>query len=149
MTDANWFFGLGVVVASSISSFLGAYFRRRGEDVAALKGIEKLTATVENIKAAISDDVWDRQKQWEMRRDAVSDAWRALRELETSLINLRSAFSRPIPDNEELKGSMLSMRYQAAAEFNACNTKYLHAKDFADWSSGKSFQNILLHTSNR
>ena len=135
MSDASWLFYLGAAIASLIGAFLGAFIRRIGEDFAAQQSIEKLTATVKNIKAAISDDVWDRQKQWEMRRDAVSDALRALRELETSLINLRSVFSCSIIEN--------SLRYQASLQFEACNTRYLHAKDFADLVVGKELPKHL------
>jgi hypothetical protein len=41
----------------------------------------------------ISDKVWNRQKQWEMKRDAVSDAWRALCELETSFMRKRNSMN--------------------------------------------------------
>ena len=137
MTVLNLLVGLNSViliflVVNVFKPFIGSYASKKGENLATKEDIAQLTKIAEGIKAEISDKVWDRQKQWEMRRDAVSDAWRALRELESSLISLRSAFSLPIPDDDDLKNSILGMRHQAAATFDACNTKYLHAKDFAD-----------------
>jgi hypothetical protein len=134
---------LGLVLASMIGAFLGALFKRLGEDFAAQQSIQKLTATVENIKAAISDDVWDRQKQWEMRRDAVSDAWRTLRELETFLIELHSDFSLPISDNEAIRSSLLNKRHHAREQFYSCLTKYLHATNLTDLVVGDELPKLL------
>ena len=132
-----------------VASFL-AYGKRTAENIAmnanfqnVLEQLKVQTAVTENIKAAINDDVWESQRHFEMRRDAVYDAWRALRELETSLIKLRAAFSHPIPDSEDLKNSALNMRYQATAQFDECNTKYDHAKDLADLVVGKELPKHL------
>ena len=135
----------GILIASLL-----AYGKRTAENIAmnanfqnVLEQLKAQTVATENIKAAINDDVWGKQRQWEMRRDAVYDAWRTLRKLETALIKLRSAFLPPIPDSEVLKNSALSLRYQAAAQFDACNTKYDHAKDLADLVVGKALPRYL------
>ncbi len=128
-------FVLGCVAMYVLKPFLGTYSAKKGENLATKEDIAELTRIAEGIKAKISDDVWDRQKQWEMRRDAVSDAWRALRELEISLIELHSVFLLPICES--------SMRHRAREQFNSCNTRYLHAKDFADLIVGKEFPKYL------
>ncbi len=136
---------LWVAFAPLVGAFLGAYFKRRAEDIATnanfqnvLEQLKRQTAETENIKAAISDDVWDRQKQWELKRDAVYGAWRALRELETALIDFRSAHLCQIPnDNEDVKNHVLNMRQDKAAQFYACFTKFNHAKELADLVVGE------------
>lgn len=158
MNDFNLSLYLWLAFASLVGAFLGAYFKRRAEDIATnanfqnvLEQLKRQTAETESIKAAISDEVWDRQKQWEMRRDAVYDAWRALRELETALIDLRSAHLCPIPNNnEDLKNHSLNMRQNTAAQFYACFTRFNHAKELADLVVGEKltkhfsayFQNV-------
>ncbi len=146
MNNASWLLYPGLFVASLVGAAAGAFFKRIGEDFAAQQSIQKLTATVENIKAAISDDVWDRQRQWEMRRDAVYDAWRALHELHTSLFNILSVFSHPIPNygnDEDLKNSLLSTRSQAADQFDACKTTYYHANNLARLVMGNEFPKLF------
>lgn len=76
----------------------------------------------------LSIKVWDRQKQWEMKRDAVSDSWRALCELEASLLDLGSDLLHPFPAQEKFKASF---------------TKCLHAKDFAYLVVGKELPTRL------
>jgi hypothetical protein len=86
---------------------------------------------------------WDRQKQWEMRRDAIYDAWRALREVETSLIELYSDFSLPFSDNEAVKNSSLNKRPHAREHFYSCLTKYLHAINLTDLVVGDELPKLL------
>lgn len=38
------------------------------------------------IEAAISNEVWDRQRQWEMKKDALSDLLRAIADFEQALV---------------------------------------------------------------
>jgi hypothetical protein len=92
MADVNWFFGLGVVIASSISAFLGAYFKRKGENLATHEDIGRLTETTENIKAAISEDVWDRQEQWKLRRDAIIEVMRDISSVRRALVDVYGTF---------------------------------------------------------
>jgi len=132
-------------------NFFRSYSSEKGKNLATKEDIRELTRTTEEIKAKISDEMWDRQKQWEMRRDAVYDAWRALRELETALIDLRSAYLCPIPsNNDDLKNHVSNTRQNTAVQFYACFTKFNHAKELADLVVGKEltkhfsayFQNV-------
>jgi len=52
-----------------------------------------LTAATKTVEAAISDKVWDRQKQWEMRRDALFAAVESLGRADDALIKLSSQFT--------------------------------------------------------
>jgi hypothetical protein len=100
--DANLFAYLGVAVASLIGAFLGAYFKRKGENLAThedldnlVKQVAAVTETTENIKATISDDVWDRQEQWKLKRDSIQNAVIALHEMERALTEVNSCFAVP------------------------------------------------------
>jgi hypothetical protein len=132
-----------LLIVNVFKPFIGSYSAKKGENLATKEDIAQLTKIAEGIRAEISDKYWDRQKQWEMRRDAVYDAWGALCELGIILIKLRTAFSLAIPDSEDLKNSVLSFRYNAAAQFDACYVKYSHAKDLADMVVGKELPKHL------
>jgi hypothetical protein len=140
MHGANWLFYVGSAVASLIGALLGSFFKRLGEDFAAQQSIQKLTATVENIKAAISDDVWDRQKQWELRRDAVLDAIRARADLEAALVNLNSWLSASEKTPTDKADAELSAASQG---FRSSRTSFRRAHLIADLAVGGQFSNAM------
>jgi len=65
------FFLLGGLIVYAFRPFLGSYSAKKGENLATKEDIRELTKAAEEIKAKISDDVWDRQRQWELKRDAI------------------------------------------------------------------------------
>jgi hypothetical protein len=148
MNDTSWLLYLGVAIASLIGAFLGAFIKRIGEDFAAQQSIQKLTATVENIKAAISDDVWDRQKQWEMRRDAVFEAIRALGKFDNVLLDLAHAYSLPNLEREDLRSNVLSKRKEAREHFDSCGSRLAGARFIADMVVGEALGTAFYECTN-
>jgi hypothetical protein len=136
-------FVLGCVVVYVFKPFLGSYSAKKGENLATKEDIAQITKVQEEIKAQISDDVWDRQRQWEMRRDAVIEAVRALSELEMALIELRIAHSMPLPETEDLRISTLAARHNRQGRFDACMTKYYCAQFVTDLVAGEELQRQL------
>ncbi|HWY58608.1 MAG TPA: hypothetical protein VNZ03_29355 [Terriglobales bacterium] len=62
-------------------AFLGSYLKRKGENLAThedignvLEEVRAVTTATKEIEAQISNDVWDRQKQWELKREALFEA---------------------------------------------------------------------------
>ncbi|MGH9607374.1 MAG: hypothetical protein ACRD3N_16930 [Terracidiphilus sp.] len=81
---------VGIFVASVV-----AYGKRKGEIGAEnenfrtlLEQVKETTEAQKRIEAKISDDVWDRQKQWEMKRDAAFDVIKSLGVLKNALRDL-------------------------------------------------------------
>lgn len=60
----NWFQLVVFIVITSIAAFLGAYWKKRGENLATHADIEKLTAKVESVKI-------DYQKNLEAYKDSL------------------------------------------------------------------------------
>ena len=143
MHDANWLFYLGTAVASLIGAFLGSFLKRLGEDFAAQQSIQKLTATVEHIKAAISDDVWDRQKQWEMKRDTVFEVMRILGELDNALLDLAHYYFVPIPERVDSRAKILSERNKAKERWNSNMARFDSARFLVDMVVGNSLSTAL------
>lgn len=72
-----------------MGAYLGSYLKKKGENLARREDIEGLveqvsavTKATKEIEAKISSNVWDRQKQWELKRDLLLDAVKRMDELE-------------------------------------------------------------------
>jgi hypothetical protein len=155
MNDASWLLYPGLFVVSLVGAAAGAYFKRRAENLATHDDLDKLvaqmsavTATTENIKAAISDDVWDRQRQWEMKRDSIFDFIRALGELDNALFELNFAYSQSIPDEDDLKTRVLGKRKEKREAFDLCNSKIDGARFLTDVIVGRNFAKAIFECVN-
>jgi hypothetical protein len=87
------------LVGSFGGSYLGAYFKKKGENLATHEDIDKLveqvsavTKTTKEIEAKISDEVWDRQRRWELKRDVLLDAMKKLGVLPEHLVSLQNVY---------------------------------------------------------
>jgi hypothetical protein len=96
MNNFNWLYSLWMIVGP----FVGAY-----------------------IGAAISDKVWRRQKQWEMRRDAVVDV---------------------ICAQDELERALLFLDKDTKTHFESCFTKFYRARFFAELIVGEELKESIL-----
>jgi hypothetical protein len=88
------FFGL-TALASGMGAYFGSYLKKKGENLATHEDINKLlaqvsavTQTTKEIEAKISDDVWSRQKHWEMKRDVIFDVSRKIARVDEILPSL-------------------------------------------------------------
>jgi hypothetical protein len=85
-----WF--VGSLVGAFGGSFLGAYLKKKGENLATHEDFERVLAELKQstqatkaIEAKFSDEIWDRQRQWELRRDAVYSVMQALGKADETL----------------------------------------------------------------
>ena len=101
--------GLVTLVGAFVGSYLGTYFKKKGENLATQEDIHKLveqvrvvTTTAKEIEAKISGDVWDRQKRWELKREVLFEATRRLSELDNALLGFGAALRvEHEPDNPQ------------------------------------------------
>jgi hypothetical protein len=84
-------------IAAAAGAYLGAYLRKKGENLATHEDIEKLndqvrvvTTTAKEIEAKISDELWNRQKLWELKREVLFEAARSLAAIDEAIIGLDS-----------------------------------------------------------
>lgn len=88
-----------VACAGFLGSYLGGYFKKKGENLATKGDLDKLlvqvsvvTATTKAIEAQISDRSWGWQRKWEMKREAIAEAFTALERAEDSHMQMFTAF---------------------------------------------------------
>jgi hypothetical protein len=61
------------------------------EDISKLVDqVQAVTQATKEIEAKISDQVWNRQKQWELKREVIFEATRALARIEDALVGIHS-----------------------------------------------------------
>jgi hypothetical protein len=99
------------VLSAGIGAYIGAYLKKKGENLATHEDIDKLvvqikatTEATKSIEARISNEVWDRQRKWEIKKETLFDATRGLVDLNNGLMQLRSIAEAKkthpdIPDN--------------------------------------------------
>jgi len=97
--DLSWGLALVPFISAGLGAYLGSYLRKKGENLATHEDIDKLldqvravTTTTKEIEAKISSDVWDRQKQWELKRDALFEALNKMGSVEDALSALHAVY---------------------------------------------------------
>ncbi len=85
------------MVSAFVGSYVGSYFKRKGENLATKEDFNdlkeqtrQLTQATKEIEAKISDAVWDRQRKWEIKKEVLFDATRGLVDFNNALIGLSS-----------------------------------------------------------
>ncbi len=88
--------GLGVL-AAALAGYLAGYAKKKGENRALkedlnllVKQVEAVTTTTKQIEAKISNEVWDRQKQWELKREVLFGAVAGISEIEDAMVSYDS-----------------------------------------------------------
>lgn len=71
-----------------LGSYFSPYLRKRAENLAThddldklIKQMEAVTEATKAIESRIDEQVWNKQRQWEMKRDALVKGLQALRSL--------------------------------------------------------------------
>jgi hypothetical protein len=122
---------LGLVgLVAGLGAYFGSYLKTKGKNLATQEDIAKLTQTTKQIEAKISNEMWDRQKRWELKREVLEVAAKRVMTLETTLRNMAAA-SRTA-DTNKAQGSTV---YQEM--LNEANDKWFAAK--ADYEETKLF----------
>src|SRR5579862_8441859 len=88
------------VVGAGAAAYFGAYIKRKGADRALREGFAEVlrqtketTEATKKIEAKISDELWDRQKRWELKRDILLDA---MKKVSTALRSWSGLYGRQV-----------------------------------------------------
>lgn len=90
-------------VAAGIGAYVGAYLKQKGKNLATHQDIDALvdqvtavTETTKEIEAKITNEVWDRQRRWELKRNVLLEATKRVAAVEDALSHLNSAVQAAI-----------------------------------------------------
>lgn len=98
------------VLSAGIGAFFGAYLKKKGENLATHEDVDKLlvqikatTEATKSIEARISSEVWDRQRQWELKREALLEGGRTIADFLASIMRLNAVYAtkEEADENEE------------------------------------------------
>jgi len=86
---------------------------------------------------------WDRQRQWEMKRDVVFEAVRALGALDNALSDLYVGHDLSIPENEESRSRVPQISDETMTRWNTKVASLDGAKFLASMVVGKELRSAL------
>jgi gas vesicle protein len=96
-----------------VGSYLAAYSKKKGEIRATHEELGKLakqmdvvTTTQKQIEARISNEVWDRQRRWELKRDALLEATKKMAVLHKALVEYAAAAVAPNRTEEQRRDAL-------------------------------------------
>jgi outer membrane murein-binding lipoprotein Lpp len=100
---------LVTAVVAGGGAYFGSYLKKKGENLATHEDVDKLVAqvaavteTTKQIEAKISNDVWDRQRKWEAKRDALFEVVKDIGSMQsclTSFIGIYRTESKAAKDH--------------------------------------------------
>jgi uncharacterized protein YoxC len=83
---------LVTAVVAGGSAYFGSYLKKKGENLATHEDVDKLvgqvaavTQATKEIEAKISNDLWERERKWETKRDTLFEALKDIGSMETCL----------------------------------------------------------------
>ena len=116
-----------------LAGYLTGYAKKKGENLATkedmndvLEQVSAVTATTKRIEAEISNDVWDRQKRWELKRDTLLQAARRMADTQDSILKLEGVLK--VETESAKAGTPRDMSQQQ----NEALTKWSAARTAAD-----------------
>jgi hypothetical protein len=144
---------LSVLVGAFIGSFLSGYLNQKGQNLATHEDINKLldqvravTKTTKEIEAKISDEVWDRQKRWELKRDLLIDMVKKVTSLQEALLRLYGVgLTNEVSSDPENLQQKLEATYKSTARFNLALAEYNQGKLVVDLVCGIKVKGALLY----
>src|SRR5262249_24189492 len=85
---------LSFILVAVFRPYLSGYASKKGENLATHEDIDKLvdqvkatTDATKKLEAEISSGVWNKQKRWEMKREALFDAARRISEIDDAMLS--------------------------------------------------------------
>ena len=82
------------------------------------------TKTTKGIETKISGDLWDRQKQWELKREILFDAAKRLSELDNKLLSLRTFWRMKTKGELEGATSQITLENKYVTEWQQAATSF-------------------------
>jgi len=129
---------IGYVLTALFGALVGgfirwwnAYSEQKGKNLATKEDIDdlveqtrKLTQTTREIEAKIDDNVWNRQKQWELKRDILLDFVRVMREFDVATLALGIAIKSKSKDMVNPKPLLLQRVGEKLLTWEIISTKF-------------------------
>jgi len=111
MTSAQFLYLVLTAVVAGVGAYFGSYLKKKGGDLATHEDLDKLvdqvkavTQATKEIEEKISDQMWNRHKRWEIKKDALFAFVKELPAFEEAIVHvvatygtITNAKTEPIP----------------------------------------------------
>jgi hypothetical protein len=152
MTGAMAFIFWGITaLISGFGAYFGAYLKKKGENVATHEDIDKLvdqvravTTTTKEIEAKISNDMWDRQKRWELKRDAIFEGAKKFSSAFDAFSRVHSVYNTDLKSGNKDQQHRIEQRLEVGKDFNEAANRLEEAALLVGLACGVKLQNLLL-----
>jgi hypothetical protein len=132
-------------------AYLGSYLKRKGENLATHEDISQLvtqvravTTATKEIEAKISDEVWDRQKRWELKREVLFEATKQTAILKDKLTALHGFYQTEKISTLPSSTERHEKRVRVTAEFNGAANDFQQATMLVGLVCGEELERSLL-----
>jgi hypothetical protein len=141
---------LVALIGAGAGAYLGSYLKKKGENLATHEDVDKLvsqvatvTQTTKEIEAKISNDVWERQRKWEVKREALFEAVKQLGSFEYALVQLVQVFGNAKNSTEPDGPASRQQMLDATDVWNSALIDFKKAKLLALLVSGQELNNAF------
>jgi hypothetical protein len=119
------------VIGAWFASYMGSYMRKKGENLATHEDLDKLVKQLEAttnatkaIEARISHETWGRQKNWEMKRDALVSVVQALERAADALMEMALVFANARKNGEESEAAWKETKWEKTQAWQQAMNSY-------------------------
>jgi len=148
--DLSWTTVILAFLSAWTGAYLGGYFKKKGENLATHEDIEKLkdqvtviTTTTKEIEAKISNEVWDRQKRWELKREVLFDATKRIAEIDNTLVRVKSVLDAKGDSADPDDVSLLKSEADARDDFLTASRGFDAARHLVSIVCGREVSRSL------
>ena len=141
------------LISAGGGAYLGSYLKKKGENLATHEDIDKLvdqvaavTVATKTIESKISNDVWERQRKWDLKREALFELMKAITTLANALGKFDATFRalRDIAPHEPQNADLWAKRRsEAIASYNSANTEFENATMLAYLTCGSEISKVI------
>lgn len=96
-TSSEVEFWIFTVLCAGLGAYLGAYLKKSAENLATHDDFEKLlaeqkrtTEATKEVEARISKEVWDKQREWEFKREVLLEGGRSIADFLAAIMRLNA-----------------------------------------------------------
>jgi hypothetical protein len=139
-----------VALVAGVGAYFGSYLKKKGENLATHEDIDRVvdsvravTTATKEIEAKISNDVWDRQKRWEVKRDVLFETTKKIAIAKNALASLYAHYKTEKESKEKGQPERLEERIRVGREWNDAADGLEEATMLADLACGEEMKKVL------
>ena len=119
-------FGIPILslIAAGAGAYLGSYLMKKGENLATKEDFNdlkdqtrQLTQATKEIESRIDDQVWNQQRQWELKRDILLDATKRMADAGNKLMALDTFWDQKVKGELGPEESQVTVQHKYVTEW--------------------------------